>query len=452
MEKQLEQINQLFETALPKNLTNKIIKPEDRDYHYVRSSYMGVGRPEIVVMAETNQDVVDTIAYVNELRKSMSEVPFSIRSGGHGMSGSSTNVGGVILDLSKMNAIEILDEAAGIVKIQAGAQWGQVAGTLAPHDLIITSGNFGDVGVGGIATSGGSGYFTRHQGLTIDHVIGATLITADGVIHELSETSEPELFWGLRGGGTQLGVAVDFTLQAHKVNSTTHDASVIQQHITYVTEDVEQFVANWGRWIKQAPQEMTSFLMIQKTPQNVYAVDARNVWANTDTERAVPELEKALAIDKIYDHSENMMSYANLIPYPQSIHIGQQKIKIANAIVDKVDASLGRAIKEVLETAHVVELRPLDGKVHEVGQDETAWVHRHQDGFLSVWMSPKSDDQLLAEFAPVMELATGMYGAYSSITTSEVSELTWPGKTGKRLKALKNQVDPEGVFNTGLQV
>lgn len=452
MENKLEHANQLLEQLLPENLINKIIKPEDTNYHHVRSSYMGVGRPEIVVMAESNQDVVDTIHYAAKIKETIKELPLSIRSGGHGMSGSSTNVGGIILDLSKMNSIEILDEEAGIVKIQAGAQWGQVAGTLAPHDLIITSGNFGDVGVGGIATSGGIGYFTRDQGLTIDHVIGATLVTADGVVHELSETSEPELFWGLRGGGTQLGVAVDFTFQAHRVASTTHDASVIHQHITYVTEDVEEFVANWGRWIKQAPIEMTSFLMIQKTPQNSYAVDARNVWANTDTEQAIPELEKALALEKIYDHSENMMSYANLIPYPQSIHIGQQKIKIANAIVDKVDASLGRAIKEVLETAHVVELRPLDGKVHEVAQDETSWAHRHQDGFLSVWMSPATDEQLLHDFLPVMSLATGMYGAYTSIITPEVSELSWPGMTGKRLKELKKLVDPTGLFNTGIQL
>ncbi|MGX6962887.1 FAD-binding oxidoreductase [Vagococcus xieshaowenii] len=454
MEKQSNQTieHEVFERELPEQLKTKIITPEDSEYHYVRSSYMGVGRPEVVVMAQTNEDVVETINYVSELRKEYPEMPFSIRSGGHGMSGSSTNVGGVILDLSKMNAIEFMDKEEGIVKIQAGAQWGQVAGTLAPHDFIITSGNFGDVGVGGIATSGGSGYFTRSQGLTIDHVIGATLITADGVIHELSETSEPELFWGLRGGGTQLGVAVDFTFKAQKMNSNTHDASLIHQHITYVTEDLEQFVANWGRWMKAAPKEMTSFLMIQKTPQHVYAVDTRNVWAGTDTERAVPELEKALAIDKIYDHSESMMSYASLIPYPQSIHIGQQKIKIANAIVDKVDASLGKAIKEVLETAHVVELRPLDGQVHEVAQDATAWAARHQDGFLSVWMSPKSDAALTKEMEPVTQLATGMYGAYSSIISPEVAALSWPDATGERLKALKEQVDPNHLFNTGLQL
>ena len=441
-----------LKTIIPERLSEKIILPEDKEYRYVQSSYMKVGKPSLVVLAEDNSDVVATLEYVRAVKQTYPDIPFSIRSGGHGMSGSSTNDDGIVLDLDKMNEIELLDEEAGIVKIQAGAQWGQVAATLSPYDLIITSGNFGDVGVGGIATSGGSGYFTRNQGLTIDHLIGATLITADGVIHEVSSEKEPELFWGVRGGGAQLGVVTDFTFKAYRMNSTTHDASVIQQHITFVAEDLEAFVANWGSWIKQAPNEMTSFLMIQKTPQNSYAIDARNIWAGTDADRAIPELEKVLGIEKVYDHSESMMSYANLIPYPQSIHMGQQKIKIMNAIVDKVDESLGRAIKEVLETAHVVELRPLSGKVHEIAQEDTAWAARHQDGFLSVWMSPASDESLMREFSPVMSLATGMYGAYSSVINPEVAALSWPGETGQRLKKLKEEVDPTHLFNTGLQI
>src|SRR5690606_11974488 len=113
-------------------------------------------------------------------------------------------------------------------------------------------------GVGGLAGSGGLGYFARHQGMTVDRIRGARLVTADGVLHDVSDTSEPELFWAVRGGASQVGIVTKFLFEAeHLPNSET-----IHQQVQHVIDDLPEFVERWGNLIRSAPSEFTSFLMI----------------------------------------------------------------------------------------------------------------------------------------------------------------------------------------------
>src|SRR5690606_29492236 len=140
-------------------------------------------------------------------------VPFSIRSGGHGIAGTSTNDGGIVLDLRALAAVEV-DPTTRLVTIGAGATWGEVAEALSPLGLVISSGNFGDTGVGGLATAGGIGFFARSQGLTLDAVRRVRLVTADGAIRWVDADTEPDLFWAVRGGGSQVGVATAFVMRA----------------------------------------------------------------------------------------------------------------------------------------------------------------------------------------------------------------------------------------------
>lgn len=451
--KATEQMNYL--EKLPESLKKIVITKGEPSYNRVRSSYMKVGTPEIVIMAENETHVSEAVQFISNLRKETGEnIPFSVRSGGHGMSGSSTNNGGVLLDLSKMNKIEVVDEAKKLVRIQAGANWGNVAKALAPYDLLITSGNFGDVGVGGIASSGGIGYFVRSEGLTIDHIKGVTLVTADGVIHHLDEENEPELFWGVRGGGTQLGVLTEVLFEAIAVNSDSKDASIIYQNVVYSTENIAGFVKNWGEWIKKTPNEMTSFLMLQKSGAKSFHISATNVWATTDVEKATPYLEQAVTLEKIVDHRATIVSYPNIIPHPESAHMGQQRIQIWNALLDQADSQLGKAIEESFSNPNTLamELRSIGGVMNEVAPDATAWAARHQEAFISVWMQPTSQVVQEQAFAPIQKLSTGVYGAYSSNTTPEVANLAWPGETGKRLKTLMDQVDPDHLFDQGIHL
>src|SRR5690606_28086354 len=142
------------------------------------------------------------------------ELPLGVRSAGHGISGRSTNDGGIVLDVGALDSIEVLDEQRRLVRVGPGARWQEVAAALQPHGWVITSGDYGGVGVGGLATAGGVGYFAREHGLTIDRMRAAELVLADGSVVRTDAQHDPELFWGVRGAGANLGVVTAFEFEA----------------------------------------------------------------------------------------------------------------------------------------------------------------------------------------------------------------------------------------------
>lgn len=166
-----------------------VLTPGDPGYEAVRSTYVSVGQPAAVVRAASTRDVAAALHFARECG-----LPLAVRSGGHGIDGRSTNVGGLVLDLGALNHIEIVDDATRRVRIGSGATWSQVADALAPRGWAITSGNHGGVGVGvgGLATRGGSGFLVRAHGLTIDHVRRVELVLPDGQVLHADHDEHPD--------------------------------------------------------------------------------------------------------------------------------------------------------------------------------------------------------------------------------------------------------------------
>jgi FAD/FMN-containing dehydrogenase len=138
-------------STLPRELRDKIVIAGDRRYGMLRSTYAKVSRPAAVLVPETTEEVVAALRFVRE-----QGLPLAVRSGGHGLSGRASNDDGLVIDLSAMNGIEVLDRRTKMVRIQPGARWAQVAAALAPYGLAISSGDHGNVGVGGLATGAAS--------------------------------------------------------------------------------------------------------------------------------------------------------------------------------------------------------------------------------------------------------------------------------------------------------
>lgn len=434
-------------------LADRTVTSGDREYQLVRSNYMRVGHPTVVVMAQTENDVAAAITYAAEVREQTGErVPFSVRSGGHGISGQSTNDQGLVVDLSQLKRIQLIDTDSGLFQVQAGATWGEVAKALAPYDLAITSGNIGSTGVGGLATAGGVGYMARSQGLTLDHVQRVRLITADGSIRWVDENNEPELFWAVRGGATQAGIATDFVIKSPKLESSAGNASVISQELQYLIDDLPQFTAQWGDWMRQAPREAESFLMIQHAGQGRFVAQARTIWANDDAGAAAPTLKAALGLASVMQDNTETMPYPYVVPGSRGPKMGQQRIKMRDVLVDHSNAELGEAMRESLlhPSTLLGELRALGGAVSDVPSQATAWAGRHQEVLAATWINPDSLSEVDASFAPLERLGTGSYGAYSSDTRPAAAELSWPAETGRRLRAVADQVDPHRLFDQGL--
>lgn len=440
---------------LPAALATQAIHEGDPLYNRVRSNYMRVGSPRLVIMAESDEQVSETIRYAAAVRQVTGvRVPFSFRSGGHGMTTSSVNDGGIILDISRMNKVQVTDPATGMVRVQAGAVWAEVAAVLAPHDLVVSSGNFGGTGVGGLGTSGGFGYFARKHGLTIDRMRGAKIITADGSIHWVDDEHEPDLFWAVRGGGSQIGITTEFLFEAVRVGSATGDASVISQTAQYMTDSLGNFVEDWGEWIRTAPREMTSFLFLDRAGVGQYAVTAMNIWEGTEQDKALPVIEAAARLAPLVGHQVIIIPYPEVVLGGREPHTGQQRIRLRDVLVDRANRQLGEAFEQALSyrTTGRVELRSLGGAVSDVPEDATAWAGRNQDVLAATWIHQRSPAEEDEAFAPLQHIGTGTYGAYSSDTRPTAAELAWPGETGIRLREIARRVDPDRLFDQGLHL
>ncbi|MDR1851222.1 MAG: FAD-dependent oxidoreductase [Propionibacteriaceae bacterium] len=406
-------------------------------------------------MAANEDQAGAAVRYAETVRQATGQAPrLSLRSGGHGLNASSVNDGGIVLDVSQLKRLRFEDEAAGLLWVQAGATWGDVAGFLTPHDMVLTSGNFGDTGVGGLSNAGGVGYFVRADGLTIDRLRAVRLIGADGRVRLVDAEADPELFWGVRGGGSQLGLVTDYLFQASRLGTQRGDASVVLQRASYQAADLGGFMAAWGDLMRSAPREFTSFLRVQAIGGGRHVVQATNVWKGDDTERALPVLEAAAGLAPLAGHTAHLLSYPEMVPTPRQAHYGQQQLRMRDGLVDVVDANLGAAVAESLSrpSAVLYEIRFLGGAVADVPSDATAWAGRSQEALAVLWTEPLGEAAQDDAFAPVRALSSGAYGAYASDLRPEFAEFVWPGPTGERLRRLAQRQDPHQLFNQGLRL
>ncbi|MFH9044977.1 FAD-binding oxidoreductase, partial [Streptomyces sp. NPDC017966] len=232
---------------LPQSLAAVAVRPGDRDYDAVRHTYTRLGSPAAVIRVRDQKDIADALAHART-----SQVPLTARSGGHGISGRSTNDQGIVIDLAGLDAVEVVDARSGLVRVGAGARWGDVAATLAPHGLGLSSGDTGDVGVGGLATAGGIGLMSRLHGLTIDHMRAAELVLADGSLVHADADHDPDLFWAVRGAGANFGVVTAFEFQTEPVREVTVAVTV------YDAADTTAFLTRWGAAGGAAPPPGTT--------------------------------------------------------------------------------------------------------------------------------------------------------------------------------------------------
>ena len=178
----------------------------------------------------------------------------AIRSGGHNALGFGNIDDGVVIDVSRLDQVELLGEDR--VRIGAGATWGPAAAALAEHGLAITSGDTVSVGVGGLTQAGGIGWMVRKHGLTIDSLLAAEVVTAAGDVVRASATENPDLFWALRGGAGNFGVVTAFEFQAQPVTTVQFGT------ITFALDDVAQLLKGWAAAMRSAPEELSSTLVL----------------------------------------------------------------------------------------------------------------------------------------------------------------------------------------------
>ncbi|WP_449386226.1 LLM class flavin-dependent oxidoreductase [Cellulomonas soli] len=421
------------------------VEPGDRRYDDVRSTYMRRGHPGIVLLPRDVDGVVAALEYARRQRG-----PLAIRSAGHGISGRSTNDGGVVLDVSALDRIEIVDEATRRIRIGAGASWGEVSAALAPRGWAVTAVDHGGVGVGGLATSGGIGLLSRKHGMTIDHVVAAEVVLADGTVHHVDAQHEPELFWGLRGAGGNLGIVTWVEMLAFEL------PEVVLATMAFDATDTTGLIARWGQFVEEAPREVTSFLHLSAGHRGRGPLaQTTTVWAGDDTEAAVAALEPLLAAGPMLDHRAQLTPYAGIVGPVTEHHVGDAPPTSRSGLLPRLSSMAAADLGSLLRggEASVIQLRAVGGAINDVPADATAYGHRHQlfavaafgdrperGGLDEAW------DQLAH---PHMD---GLYAPFETDPRPARLLEAYPPATLARLRALKRAVDPEHVFDQNLPI
>ncbi|MGN9844622.1 FAD-binding oxidoreductase [Nonomuraea sp. H19] len=239
-------------STAPPELEGKIVTPGDPRYLLLCSTYTTVAEPAVVLLPESTAEVVAALRFARDR-----DLPLTVRSGGHGLSGRASEDGGVVIDLSAMNRVEVLDRRTRLVRVQAGARWATVAQTLAPYGLAIGSGYHGNIGVGGLATAGGIGWLVRHYGLTIDHIRAADVVLADGTTVRADAEHEPDLLWAVRGAGSGAGIVVAFEIEAMELRDVGYAQIAVE-----IKRD-GRALRQWADHMASAARELTSAVTLQ---------------------------------------------------------------------------------------------------------------------------------------------------------------------------------------------
>lgn len=431
--------------ALPPELAANAIEPGDAGYARVRSTYIRGGAPGLVLRPGDTEEVALAVGFA----RADPSVPLGVRSGGHGISGRSTNDGGIVIDLSRLDTMEVLDESRRLVRIGAGARWKDVGAFLAPHGWALSSGDYGGVGVGGLATAGGIGWLVREHGLTIDHVRAVELVLADGSIVRADATRHPELFWAVRGAGANIGIVTSFDFEVDEVG----DVGFAQ--LAFDASDVAGFLQAWGDWVVDAPRDLTSFLILGGTrPGEPPIARVMAVIDSDDPETVLTRLQPLAEVAPLLAQDVRITNYRAVISNADdATHTAEGEPLAHSGLIGRITPGFAQDAARFIESGatYFFQLRAVGGAVHDVAADATAFAHRSAEFSLVAFGS--SRQQTSARWREI--IAPHVDGAYLSFDTEqgrEQVEAAFPPATLARLQALKAEVDPDNLFRDNANV
>lgn len=441
-------------------LRGRLIQQEDADYDESRSVYNAMidKRPRLIARCANVADVIAAVRFGREQK-----MDTAVRGGGHNVAGLSLVNGGLVIDLSDMKGIRV-DPDARTVRAEAGCRWGDVDHATHAFGLATVSGIISNTGVSGLTLGGGHGYLTRRFGLTIDNLLSADVILADGRLAHASETENPDLFWGLRGGGGNFGIVTSFEYRLHPVKT------VIGGPLFWPINQLEHTLGWYRDWLPRASEDVYAFYLAAEVPSaDPFPEEIRGekvcglMWCCTGGGKQAEE-----AVQLARDVASPLFEHVGPIPYPalQSLFDGLYppgyqwywKGDFVREIPDEAIAEHGRfaSVPTSLSTMH---LYPINGAVHRVGARETAWAFRDANWSMviaGVDPDPGHCDQIKRWVRDYWEalhpFSTG--AAYVNFLMDEGQDriqATYRGNY-QTLRDVKARYDPENFFHVNQNI
>ena len=418
-----------------------ILVPGAEEYPAAATAYGVLGSPVLVARPSSTADVAAAIGYARA-----QGLPLSVRSGGHTLF--STNNGGMVLDLAHISDVEVLGD--GLVRVGGGAVWGDVARALQPYGLAISSGDTYSVGVGGLTLGGGIGWMVRQQGLALDNLREAEVVLPSGAVVTASDTSEPELFWALRGGGGNFGVVTRFTFQAHPL------PGVVAGAINVDPERLADTLRGWRDVMRHSPEELNSTVIAMPAfgPEMPAVTQMLVCFGGNDVDEAMRAIQPLLALPGVRGNDVAPKAYVDVLEEP-ALPPAEVKLVDHNGFAPNADDGLITR----LTTAHaafgaaVLMVRYLRGAYNRVPADATALAFRDAEVFVVSAALLPPDAPAEAErgihdgWAALAGDVTGEYGNFSMHPDATTLTRIYPPATVERLRAAKRRYDPENVLS-----
>jgi FAD/FMN-containing dehydrogenase len=428
-----------------------VITPADPDYDASRTIMIGGldPRPALIARVADAGDVAAAIAVARDLG-----LDPAVRSGGHSGAGHSSADGGLVIDLRDLKSLDI-DVAAKTAWADAGLTASEVTSGVVAHGLGVGFGDTGSVGISGITLGGGIGYLVRKHGLTIDNLLAAEIVTADGTLLQVDAETNSDLFWALRGGGGNFGVVTRLKYRLHPLASVVGGILVLPA----TAATVAGFIAA----AEAAPEELSTIANVMPAPpmpflpeavQGQLVILAMMVYAGEPaTGEAVYAPFRALATP----HADLIreMAYPEMFPPEDDSY---RPIALARTLfLDRVDLPVAATIMDLLQASEApfrfAQLRVLGGAMARVPAEATAFAHRASrilavvGAFYETSEEKQRREAWLAEF--LAAIRQGDQGAYVNFVNDEGEarvRAAYPGATWDRLAAVKAAYDPTNLF------
>jgi FAD/FMN-containing dehydrogenase len=442
---------------LRKGLTGPVVGPDDPGYDEARITFAGNydRRPAAVARVADDADVARVVTFARERG-----VELAVRSGGHSQAGHGVSEGGIVLDLADLASLDV-DVEGRTAWAQTGLTAGSYSATVGEHGLITGFGDTGSVGIGGITLGGGIGFLVRKHGMTIDNLLAADVVTADGEIRRVDAATDPDLFWAIRGGGGNFGVATRFHLRLHEHPSVVGGILILPASL----ETVEGFLAA----AEAAPEELSTIANVMPAPPMPFVaaehhgklvIMALMVYAG-DTEPGQAAMAPFRALATPLADMLRPMAYPEIfMPAEEDYHpIFAGK----TFFTDDIDRAGVQAILEHLQASdammRVAQLRVLGGAMARVPVDATAFAHRDKRRMVTVAAITERREELEKHQAWVdsfaAALARGEDAAYVNFLGEEGEtrvHAAYPGPTWERLSEIKARYDPTNLFRLNQNV
>ncbi len=425
---------------LGESISGPVILSNHPDYDSARALWNGMHdkRPALLAQCLNADDVSKAVTFARERN-----LLTAVRGGGHSWPGKSMCDDGLVIDLSKMNAVTC-DAETQRTRAQGGALLGQLDAACLEKGLVTTAGVVSHTGVGGYTLGGGFGRLNRKYGLTIDNVTGAHIVTADGQSRWISAEEEPDLFWAIRGGGGNFGVVTEFEYQLHPFDRNVLSGSIIWP--IGALRDLLEFYAEWSEGLSD---EMYVGPTTATTPDGV-RVTMMDVVYNGDPAAGEKELEPLRKIGTPIQDAVTVQDYTflqtiNDVPFGHGIRSYAKNGMVKEWTQGLVDTMVDADDPRVFVGNHVA-----GGAVKRVGELDTAWPHRNAEIMIVIaggWMDPAQDDELIAASrAYYKALEPHLGGYYDNIDFDGAGAAGNYGPAYSRLQAIKGEYDPGNLF------